>query len=115
VIWADLLSQAGANARPLARYLVFMTTAGVIAAFGVIYANTTLGRRDGDQPRSAADLCGGDGSGPAPLDARRAGVCDASHWARLCVSRRRTDAIALERVERPQLPRQTRQPILPSS
>jgi uncharacterized hydrophobic protein (TIGR00271 family) len=42
VVWADLLSQAGANARPLARYLVFMATAGVIAAFGVIYANTTL-------------------------------------------------------------------------
>ena len=42
VIWADLLSQAGANARPLARYLVFMVCAGVIAAFGVIYANSTL-------------------------------------------------------------------------
>ena len=42
VIWADLLNQAGANARPLARYLVFMAAAGVIAAFGVIYAETTL-------------------------------------------------------------------------
>jgi uncharacterized hydrophobic protein (TIGR00271 family) len=42
VIWADLLSQAGANARPLARYLVFMATAGVIAAFGVIYSNGIL-------------------------------------------------------------------------
>jgi uncharacterized hydrophobic protein (TIGR00271 family) len=42
VVWADLLSQAGANARPLARYLVFMACAGLIAAFGVIYANTTL-------------------------------------------------------------------------
>jgi uncharacterized hydrophobic protein (TIGR00271 family) len=42
VVWADMLSQAGANARPLARYLVFMATAGVIAAFGVIYANTIL-------------------------------------------------------------------------
>jgi uncharacterized hydrophobic protein (TIGR00271 family) len=42
VVWADLLSQAGANARPLARYLVFMASAGIIAAFGVIYANTTL-------------------------------------------------------------------------
>ncbi len=42
VVWADLLNQAGANARPLARYLVFMAAAGVIAAFGVIYANTTL-------------------------------------------------------------------------
>jgi uncharacterized hydrophobic protein (TIGR00271 family) len=42
VVWADLLSQAGANARPLARYLMFMATAGIIAAFGVIYAQTTL-------------------------------------------------------------------------
>ncbi len=42
VVWSDLLSQAGANARPLARYLVFMAMAGIIAAFGVIYANTTL-------------------------------------------------------------------------
>ncbi len=42
VVWADLLSQAGANARPFARYLVFMATAGVVAAFGVIYANVTL-------------------------------------------------------------------------
>jgi uncharacterized hydrophobic protein (TIGR00271 family) len=42
VVWADLLSQAGANARPLARYLVFMASAGMIAAFGVIYAETTL-------------------------------------------------------------------------
>jgi uncharacterized hydrophobic protein (TIGR00271 family) len=42
VVWADLLSQAGQNARPFARYLVLMAAAGVIAAFGVIYANTTL-------------------------------------------------------------------------
>jgi uncharacterized hydrophobic protein (TIGR00271 family) len=42
VVWADLLSQAGANASPLARYLVFMAAAGIIAAFGVIYANTSL-------------------------------------------------------------------------
>jgi uncharacterized hydrophobic protein (TIGR00271 family) len=42
VVWADLLSQAGENSRPLARYLIFMAAAGVIAAFGVIYANTTL-------------------------------------------------------------------------
>jgi uncharacterized hydrophobic protein (TIGR00271 family) len=42
VVWADLLSQAGANASPIARYLVFMAAAGVIAAFGVIYANSTL-------------------------------------------------------------------------
>jgi hypothetical protein len=42
VVWADLLTQAGANARPLARYVVFMATAGVIAAFGVIYDNQIL-------------------------------------------------------------------------
>lgn len=42
VVWADLLTQAGANARPFARYLVFMASAGVIAAFGVIYENVTL-------------------------------------------------------------------------
>ncbi len=42
VVWADLLSQAGANARPIARYVVFMVAAGTIAAFGVIYASTTL-------------------------------------------------------------------------
>lgn len=42
VVWADLLSQAGANARPFARYLVFMLAAGMIAAFGVIYSNVTL-------------------------------------------------------------------------
>jgi uncharacterized hydrophobic protein (TIGR00271 family) len=42
VVWADLLSQASANARPVARYLVFMAMAGIIAAFGVIYEETTL-------------------------------------------------------------------------
>jgi len=42
VVWADMLSQASANARPIARYLMFMLTAGVIAAFGVIYSQVTL-------------------------------------------------------------------------
>jgi uncharacterized hydrophobic protein (TIGR00271 family) len=42
VVWADLLSQATANARPLALYLVLMASAGVIAACGVIYEETTL-------------------------------------------------------------------------
>jgi uncharacterized hydrophobic protein (TIGR00271 family) len=42
VVWADLLNQAGANARPFARYVVFMAVAGVIAAFGVIYVNVIL-------------------------------------------------------------------------
>jgi uncharacterized hydrophobic protein (TIGR00271 family) len=42
VVWADLLNQAGANARPFARYLILMAVAGVIAGFGVIYANGIL-------------------------------------------------------------------------
>lgn len=42
VVWADLLSQAGANARPLARYLILMGCAGIIAAFGAIYDNGIL-------------------------------------------------------------------------
>jgi uncharacterized hydrophobic protein (TIGR00271 family) len=42
VVWADLMGQARANARPLARYLVFMAMAGIIAAFSVIYEETTL-------------------------------------------------------------------------
>lgn len=42
LIWADLLGQARANARPVARYLVFMIAAGIIAAFGVIEANEVL-------------------------------------------------------------------------
>jgi uncharacterized hydrophobic protein (TIGR00271 family) len=42
VVWTDLLSQAGANARPLARYLIFIGVAGLIAGFGVIYQNGIL-------------------------------------------------------------------------
>src|SRR5436190_5897748 len=42
VVWADLLSQAGVNARPFARFTLFMAIAGVIAGFGVIYENVTL-------------------------------------------------------------------------
>jgi uncharacterized hydrophobic protein (TIGR00271 family) len=42
LIWADVLGQATRNARPVARYLVFMVTAGVIAAFGVIEVNQIL-------------------------------------------------------------------------
>jgi uncharacterized hydrophobic protein (TIGR00271 family) len=37
-----VLGQARANARPVARYLVFIVAAGVIAAFGVIEANEIL-------------------------------------------------------------------------
>ena len=42
LIWADVLGQARANARPVARYLVFMFAAAIIAAFGVIEANQIL-------------------------------------------------------------------------
>jgi uncharacterized hydrophobic protein (TIGR00271 family) len=42
LIWADVLGQARRNARPVARYLVFMMAAGVIAAFGVINDNQVL-------------------------------------------------------------------------
>jgi uncharacterized hydrophobic protein (TIGR00271 family) len=42
LIWADMLGQAHVNARPVARYLVFMIVAGVIAAFGVIEVNAIL-------------------------------------------------------------------------
>jgi uncharacterized hydrophobic protein (TIGR00271 family) len=42
MIWADVIGQARRNARPVARYLVFMLAAGVIAGFGVIYENSTL-------------------------------------------------------------------------
>jgi uncharacterized hydrophobic protein (TIGR00271 family) len=42
LVWADLLGQAAEHARPVARYLVFMAAAGVIAAYGVIYANGIL-------------------------------------------------------------------------
>src|SRR5204862_7302838 len=39
VIWADLLGQAGEQARPVARFLILMAVAGIIAAYGVIYRN----------------------------------------------------------------------------
>lgn len=42
LIWADVVGQARTNARPVARYLVFMMAAGVIAAFGVIEVNAIL-------------------------------------------------------------------------
>jgi uncharacterized hydrophobic protein (TIGR00271 family) len=42
LVWADLITQAGRNARPLARYLVFMAMAGIVAAFGVINRNGIL-------------------------------------------------------------------------
>ncbi|GAA5110123.1 DUF389 domain-containing protein [Pseudonocardia adelaidensis] len=42
LIWADVLGQARANSRPVARYLVFLVAAGVIAGFGVIDESTIL-------------------------------------------------------------------------
>jgi uncharacterized hydrophobic protein (TIGR00271 family) len=42
LVWADVLGQAHRNARPVARYLVFMMAAGVIAGFGVIEDNGIL-------------------------------------------------------------------------
>jgi uncharacterized hydrophobic protein (TIGR00271 family) len=42
LIWADVLGQARRNAQAVARYLVFMVVAGVIAAFGVIEVNGIL-------------------------------------------------------------------------
>jgi uncharacterized hydrophobic protein (TIGR00271 family) len=42
VVWADLLGQAGEQARPVARFLVLMAVAGVIAAYGVFYSNSIL-------------------------------------------------------------------------
>ena len=42
VVWADLLGQAGENARPVGRFLILMAAAGVIAGYGVIYSNGIL-------------------------------------------------------------------------
>jgi uncharacterized hydrophobic protein (TIGR00271 family) len=42
VVWADLLGQAGQAARPVARFLILMAVAGVIAAYGVFYSNGIL-------------------------------------------------------------------------
>jgi uncharacterized hydrophobic protein (TIGR00271 family) len=42
VVWADLLGQAGEHARPVARFLILMAAAGVIAAYGVMYSNGIL-------------------------------------------------------------------------
>jgi uncharacterized hydrophobic protein (TIGR00271 family) len=42
LIWADVLGLAHRYARPVARYLAFMATAGVIAGFGVVQDNSIL-------------------------------------------------------------------------
>ena len=42
LIWADVVGLAGTNARLIARYLIFMAAAGVIACYGVVDANPIL-------------------------------------------------------------------------
>ena len=42
LVWADMVDLARRNSRPLARYVVFMVVAGVIASYGVITVNSTL-------------------------------------------------------------------------
>ena len=42
LIWEDVLGMAARNARPIARYLVFMLVAGVIASYGVVDYNAIL-------------------------------------------------------------------------
>ncbi|MBS1676347.1 MAG: DUF389 domain-containing protein [Actinobacteria bacterium] len=42
LIWSDMLGQAAINSRLLGRYLAFMSVAGVVAGFGVIYDNGIL-------------------------------------------------------------------------
>src|SRR5215467_1719339 len=42
LIWADMVGMARRYSRPLARYLVFMVVAGIIAGYGVLTINDTL-------------------------------------------------------------------------
>ena len=42
LVWEDVLGMASRNSRPIARYLVFMLAAGVIASFGVLDFNNIL-------------------------------------------------------------------------
>jgi uncharacterized hydrophobic protein (TIGR00271 family) len=42
LIWPDMVGLARRNSRPLARYVVFMAVAGVIAGYGVLTINDTL-------------------------------------------------------------------------
>jgi hypothetical protein len=42
LVWEDVLGMAGRNSRPVARYLAFMLTAGVIASYGVVEYNGIL-------------------------------------------------------------------------
>jgi uncharacterized hydrophobic protein (TIGR00271 family) len=42
LVWEDVLGMAARNSRPIARYLVFMLAAGVIASYGVLDYNEIL-------------------------------------------------------------------------
>jgi uncharacterized hydrophobic protein (TIGR00271 family) len=42
LVWADVLGQAWVNARPIARYLILLFVAGVIAGYGVLERNGIL-------------------------------------------------------------------------
>ncbi len=42
LVWEDVLGMAARNSRPIARYLVFMLAAGVIACFGVVLYSEIL-------------------------------------------------------------------------
>ena len=42
LVWIDVLASAWHNARPLARYLVFLLAAGIIACYGVLDLNSIL-------------------------------------------------------------------------
>lgn len=42
LVWEDVLGMASRNSRPIARYLVFMLSAGLIASYGVIEYNEIL-------------------------------------------------------------------------
>jgi uncharacterized hydrophobic protein (TIGR00271 family) len=42
LVWEDVLGMAARNARPIARYLVFMLAAGVIAGYGILDYNVIL-------------------------------------------------------------------------
>jgi uncharacterized hydrophobic protein (TIGR00271 family) len=42
LVWADMVDLARRNSRPVARYILFMIVAGVIAGYGVITVNSTL-------------------------------------------------------------------------
>ena len=82
VVWADLLGTAGRNARPVARYPVFMAVAGVIAAYGVIYENASSSSARWPSARTCCrslrpawrSRCGVPGSPGAPLWTLAAGL-----------------------------------------